>query len=70
MEKIDFDNEKPKELNKFTYINHSKNDEVLFECVAKSILDADKMYQEKTGQNPERQNFVGCFIEKINKDDK
>ena len=52
---------------KFVYVDYNKNREVIFECVAKSINEADAAYQEKTGQNPSKQNHVGCYMEKIEK---
>ena len=52
-------------LKKYIYTDHSAGDKVVFECAAKSISDADKMYQEKTGKNPEKLNYVGCDIKKI-----
>ena len=67
------ENQEPKiensgKLNKYTYRDKSAGDKVVFECVAKDILEADKMYQEKTGKNPEKQSYVGCSIEKIELD--
>jgi hypothetical protein len=56
------------EFRKYTYRDNSAGSKVVFECVAKDILEADKMYQEKTGKNPEKQNYVGCSIEKIEPD--
>ena len=56
------------ESKKYIYRDYSAGDKVgkvVFECVAKGILDADKLYEEKTGNNPEKQNSVGCAIEKI-----
>ena len=66
-------NQEPKiensgELRKYTYRDSSAGGKVVFECVAKDILDADKMYQEKTGKNPEKQSYIGCSIEKIESD--
>ncbi|MBI2446741.1 MAG: hypothetical protein HYV51_02905 [Parcubacteria group bacterium] len=56
------------ELRKYIYHDNSAGGKVVFECVAKDILEADKMYQEKTGKNPEKQNHIGCSIEKIELD--
>lgn len=52
-------------FSKYIYRDNSVGGEVIFECVAKDILEADKMYQEKTGKNPEKQTYIGCSIEKI-----
>jgi hypothetical protein len=67
------ENQEPKiensgELRKYTYRDNSAGSEVVFECVARDILEADKLYQEKTGKSPEKQNHIGCFIEKIEPD--
>ena len=53
------------EFSKYTYRDNSAGGKVVFECVAKNILEADKLYQEKTGKNPEKQDYVGCSIEKL-----
>lgn len=55
-----------KDLRRFIYRDNSAGGKIIFECVAKSILDADKMYEEETGNNPEKQCYVGCSVEKIN----
>jgi len=67
------ENQEPKiensgELRKYTYRDNSAGSEVVFECVAKDILEADELYQTKTGKNPEKQNHIGCSIEKIEPD--
>jgi len=56
---------------KFIYYDHSISIEgkIIFECVANNILEADKMYQEKVGKNPEKQNYVGCSSEKLDATD-
>ena len=54
-----------KESYKYTYRDNSAGGKVIFECIAKNILEADQMYEEKTGKNPEKQNYIGCSIEKI-----
>jgi len=61
-------NKESGELKKYTYRDNSAGGKVVFECDAKDILEADKMYQEKTGENPEKQNDVGCSIKKIESD--
>jgi hypothetical protein len=67
--KPQFTNEVGREkINKYTYRDNSAGRKVIFECVANNILEADKLYEEKTGNNPEKQNHVGCSIEKIDKD--
>ncbi len=54
-----------KELRKYTYRDNSAGGQIVFECIATGILEADKLYQEKTGKNPEKQPHVGCSIEKM-----
>ena len=65
MENPELSIKKEGELRKFIYRDNSANREVIFECIAKDILEADKLYEEKTGKNPEKQNNVGCSIEKV-----
>ena len=57
--------QKEKELKKYTYRDNSAGEGVVFECVATDILEADKMYEEKTGKNLEKQSHIACSIEKI-----
>lgn len=52
------------QLHKYTYRDALK-DEVVFECVAKSIGEADKQYQETTGKDPSKQNNIGCSIKSM-----
>lgn len=54
-----------RELYKYTYRDNSAGGRIIFECVATSILEADKMYESAAGKNPEKQNHVGCSVEKI-----
>lgn len=61
------ENEKQeKELYKYIYVNNSKDREVVFECEAEDILEADKKYTAATGHDPRKQNNIGCSI--LNKD--
>lgn len=57
--------QKETELKKYTYRDNSAGGKVVFECVAGDILEADKLYEEKTGKNPEKQPHIGCSIEKV-----
>lgn len=57
--------QKEKELKKYTYRDNSAGGKIIFECVASDILEADKLYEEETGKNPEKQPHVGCSIEKV-----
>lgn len=51
-------------LKKYVYRDNSAGGSVVFECVAQSILEADQRYEEVTGKNPEKQNYIGCsFLE-------
>jgi hypothetical protein len=54
-----------KELRKFTYRDNSAGGKTVFECVAGDILEADRLYQEKTGNNPAKQNHIGCSVERV-----
>ena len=47
---------------KYTYHDNNQNGIVIFVCVATSILDADKLYEKATGNNPVKQSYVGCQI--------
>lgn len=67
---MDASQSKSKELNKedsrhFTYVNYLKNREVIFECEAKNILEADELYKKAIGKDPAKQSDVGCTVEKI-----
>lgn len=53
-----------RKLNKYTYRDNSAGRKIIFECTAENILEADKMYEAATGKNPEKQNHVGCSVEK------
>ena len=57
--------EEKEKLKKFVYRDNSAGGKIIFECVASGILEADKMYEAATGKNPEKQNYVGCSIEKV-----
>jgi len=54
-----------RKLNKYTYRDNSAGGKIIFECTAESILEADKMYEAATGKDAEKQNYVGCSVEKI-----
>jgi len=49
---------------KFTYKDNKKNGEVVFECYADSISEADLMYKEAIGQIVMKQPYIGCIVEK------
>ncbi|MFA5358660.1 MAG: hypothetical protein WC310_02450 [Patescibacteria group bacterium] len=65
MEKFEPKANHTEELKKFIYRDNSAGGKIVFECLAKGILEADRLYQEKTGKNPEKQNYIGCSSEKI-----
>jgi len=44
---------------------HSVEGKIIFECVANNILEADKMYKEVVGKDPDKQNYIGCSSEKL-----
>ncbi len=54
-----------KKLRKFIYRDHSAGGKIIFECTAKGILEADKMYKEVTSKDVEKQGHVGCSYEEI-----
>ena len=37
----------------------------VFTCEAASILEADKLYEQATGNNPVKQPYVGCEAKEI-----
>ncbi len=64
-------NENKEGLVKYTYRDNTPetgNGKVVFECSAKDILEADKMYEKETGNDPKKQNFIGCSQEKVVKE--
>lgn len=48
-------------MNQYQYTDH-KCDTVIFECVADSLLGADKLYQTSMNVDPAKQFFVGVSI--------
>ena len=64
-EGLNFENaEKPK----WHYIysnNEMAGHPVVFECDALDILEADKLFEEKIGKTPDKQNHISCSILKI-----
>ena len=56
--------EKNKRSLQFTYCDNSNNGKIVFQCTAENILDADKLYEEKTGQRVEKQMYIGCSIKR------
>ncbi len=65
VEKIKFEPEKEDKLRRFIYRDNSADGKIIFQCVAKNILEADAMYKEEIGQEPAKQNHIGCSIEKV-----
>ena len=57
--------EEQKELKKNIYRDNSAGQKIVFECTAKDILDADKLYQKETGKDPVKQSYISCSTEKI-----
>lgn len=51
---------------KYIYIDNSKYPviEVVFECTADDILEADKKYEQETGKNPAKQRGIAVRIKK------
>ena len=55
-----------KQVHKFVYTDHNDNDKIVFTCeTIGGILEADKLYEESTGKDPSKQNYVGCQIKEI-----
>jgi hypothetical protein len=70
MEKITTKNrdsatEQQNTLLRFTYRDNSADGKIIFQCDAKDILEADKLYIKKTGRDPAKQKYVGCSFKKI-----
>lgn len=58
-----FNIEKEREINKFIYRDNSTNEHnVVFECEAKNILEADELYKTATGNDSAKQMYIGCSI--------
>lgn len=53
---------------KVIYRDHSQKSAIIFECVAKDIIDADEKYKLATGKNPEKQGYVAREIIPIEAD--
>lgn len=49
-------------LKKFIYRDNFKNREIVFECFAKDILEADKLFEEMTGLNIVKNSNIACEI--------
>jgi len=64
MRNIEASTENLEKKYKYTYREYSTGN-IVFECVAADIIEADKMYQMTTGKNPEKQNNIGCSIEDV-----
>ena len=50
---------KPK-IKHYTYHDNNDGGKIMFECDAKDILEADKMYQKETGKDVKKQPHIGC----------
>ena len=64
MENFETNKEASEKKYKYTYREYSTRN-IVFECVTTNIIEADKMYREATGKNPEKQNNIGCSIEEV-----
>ena len=70
---MSFESNSPKELplKRFIYRHYKEKDPLtgerllIFECTANGILEADKLYEQATGNNPSKQPDVGCSIASI-----
>jgi hypothetical protein len=48
-----------------TYIYSDKNvqpNKVVFECQAKSILEADVLYKAALGKDPAKERYIACEV--------
>ena len=43
---------------------------LVFECVAKDILEADKNYEAATGKDPKKQNNIACSLKPVEEEKK
>lgn len=48
-------------MNKYKYFLNPPHT-LIFECTAKSIIEADKLYQGALGKDPAKQTLVSCAI--------
>ena len=64
-EGLNFENiEKPK----WQYIysnNEMSGHPVVFECEAFDILEADRLFEERIGKAPDKENHISCSMVKI-----
>jgi len=51
-------------INKYIYTDYNTT-HVVFECICCNISEADSLYEQKTGADPSKQNFVGCQISNV-----
>lgn len=49
-------------LYQYTYVDKLDKDRLVFECVAKDILEADKNYELAIGKDPKKQNNIACSL--------
>ena len=49
-------------MNKYSYRSY-KNGELLYECFADDILEADKQLKTATGYDAVKCSWIGCSIE-------
>jgi hypothetical protein len=51
---------------KYTYRDNKTPDrDIVFECLANDILEADAMFKAETGKDPAKLNHIACSFEKI-----
>ena len=50
-------------MKKFIYSNKNTNESI--EIISDDILNADKLYENKTGLKPAKCGFISCEIQKI-----
>lgn len=68
-EKIENQTEEKEDLYRYTYRRYDKERTLVFECEARGILVADKLYEEATGNDPSKDSHIGCSIKKIEEKD-
>ncbi len=50
----------------YTYTNNEMSGHpVVFECDAFDILEADKLFEERIGKVPDKENHISCGVIKI-----
>ena len=63
---VEHEEEPSHEKNHYVYVDNSTNQHaIVFECVAKDILEADENYKKAMGKDVSQQMYIGCRIEPV-----